>query len=84
MKQYLEFRICGNSVIGVLDTGMVAQGYANEMQAVICICASTPDWIAEDVAREIARLLNEAQPVLPYEDATKHIRQEATDEDHTD
>lgn len=84
MQHYLEFRALGNSVIGTLDSGMVAQGYSNEMQAIICTCASVPDWIAEDVAREIARLLNEAQPVLPYKDATKHIRQEARHEDHTD
>ena len=75
MQHYLEFRAIGNTVVGVQAGGK---------EATICTCASVPGWIAEDVAQEIARLLNEAQPVLPYKNVTKQIRQEATDENHTD
>ena len=75
MKGYLEFKSVGNTVVGVLAGGK---------EATICTCASTPGWIAEDVAQEVARLLNEAQPVLPYRDVTEQIRQEAIDENHTD
>lgn len=83
MKGYLEFKANGNAVLGVLDSGKVAQGYVNEETVVICTCASVPGWIAEDVAQEIARLLNEAQPVLPYSDVSEHIKG-AIDENHTD
>jgi len=62
---YLEFKALGNTVIGVQRGGE---------ETTICTCASVPGWIAEDVAQEIARLLNEAQPVLPYTDVAKQIR----------
>jgi len=62
---YLKFRTVANTVVGVQRGGE---------EAIICTCASVPGWIAEDVAQEIARLLNEAQPALPYTDVAKQIR----------
>ena len=70
MQNYLEFRAVGNSVLGVLGGGETAT---------ICTCASVPDWIAEEVAQEIARALN-APCIkgiafsLPYSDVSKHIK----------
>lgn len=92
IQNYLEFKAVDNTVVGVLSSDMVARwGYTNEVNVVVCTCATIPGLSAEDVAQKIAWFLNttNAETIkgmgfsLPYNDVAEHIRG-AIDENHTD
>ena len=53
-----------NAVVGIKDTGAVAQGYANEPRYLVCLCYGAPGLgqRGADVAKVIADMLN-AQPI---------------------
>ena len=50
-----KFRAERNWVIGVIETGK--EGYAKEELICVCNCCKLPDCTAEEVARQIAQLL---------------------------
>ena len=75
IQNYLEFRAVDNTVVGTLDSDMVA----GEVNVVVCTCAAIPGLSAEDVAQEIARALNApcikgVAFSLPYDDVSEHIK----------
>jgi hypothetical protein len=71
----LRYKAIGNAVTLALTDHLVAEGYANETEALVCTCCALPDRAANEVAEEITHLLNMADywPI-------NNLREEKTNE----